>query len=118
MFQVIHLLLLDCFYHSYFSGWTIFDRLYMRNGVVYVVTDEPDRAPNATQMYSKGLFIKPGKETEEERLPTDEDMRIISTKDAKALFGDEAAIVDGVTWLCNDPPQLSVSFNIVISTTV
>lgn len=79
------------------AGWTIFDKLYILKGVVYVVTDEPDKAPDIQFMYSKALFIDPGAEAEAARLPTDKEIRIISTKEAKQLFGTGAQIIDGVT---------------------
>jgi hypothetical protein len=48
-------------------------------------------------MYSKGLPISEGKEAEDSRLPTAEDIQIISSKQAKTLFGTGAQIIDGVT---------------------
>lgn len=62
-----------------------------------MVTDDLANTPNVTHMYSKGLFIENGKEAEALRLPTDDDIRIISPKEAKALFGTGAHIMDGVT---------------------
>jgi hypothetical protein len=83
-----------------FTGWSIFDRLYIFKGVVYIVTDEPSKFPNVSDIYSKGLFIENGDEAVASRLPTDEDITIISTKRAKQLFGTEAFIMDGVTVRC------------------
>ena len=82
------------------TGWSIFDKLYIFKGIVYIVTDEPSKVPNVTDIYSKGLFIENGKEAILSRLPTDEDIRIISTKQAKQLFGTGATIMDGVTVRC------------------
>ncbi|KAJ7058167.1 hypothetical protein C8F01DRAFT_1027665 [Mycena amicta] len=56
-------------------------------------------------MYSKGMEIFPGKEAEDSRLPGDEDIQIITTVEAKKLFGTGAAIVDGVMFFVNDHPQ-------------
>lgn len=83
-----------------FTGWSIFDRLYIFKGVVYIVTDEPSKFPNVSDIYSKGLFIENGEEEVASRLPTDEDITIISTRRAKQLFGTEAFIMDGVTVCC------------------
>lgn len=79
------------------TGWTVFDRLYVLNGIVYVVTDEPDKAPDVANMYSKGLFIYEGFEAEQTRLPGDDEIQIISTKKAHEMFGSGAQIIDGVT---------------------
>ncbi|KAG6886739.1 hypothetical protein C0992_002589 [Termitomyces sp. T32_za158] len=76
--------------------WTVFDNLYILKGIVYIVSDEPSRVPNVTHMYSKGLFIENGEEAVASRLPADEDIRVISTKQAKALFGNGAHLLDGV----------------------
>jgi hypothetical protein len=82
------------------AGWSIFDKLYIFKGVVYIVSDEPSKVPNVTDIYSKGLFIENGEEAVASRLPNDEDIRIISTKQAKQLFGTGAQIIDGVTVRC------------------
>lgn len=79
-------------------------------------------------MISTAIFIENGPEAEARRLPTDKEMRIISTEEARRLFGTEAERLDGVSvstlvfgmsgpklnvpclqWLANDPKQLYVS---------
>jgi len=79
------------------SGWTIFDRLYILKGVLYIVSDEPRTVPDVRFIYSKGIFILPGPEAAETRIPSEEDIRIISSSEAKKLFGTGAQIMDGVT---------------------
>jgi len=86
-------------------GWSIIDRLYIFKGIVYVVSDDPASVPDIENMYSKGFEIFPGKEAEDSRLPGDEDIRIISTAEAKKLFGTGASVIDGVTFFVNDHPQ-------------
>ena len=78
-------------------GWTIFDRLYILNGTVYVVTDEPDKFPVRENMTSNAGKIQGGIPGEKLRLPSDRDMRIIGRREAKYLFGTGASIIDGVT---------------------
>ena len=79
------------------SGWTIFDRLYILKGVLYIVSDEPRTVPDIRFIYSKGIFTEPGPEAAETRIPSDEDIRIVSSSEAKKLFGTGAQIMDGVT---------------------
>jgi len=67
---------------------------------VYIVSDEPSGVPDLRFVYSKGVFIKNGAENEAARLPTDEDIKVISTKEAKKMFGTGAQIIDGVTVSC------------------
>ena len=78
-------------------GWTIFDRMYIYNGTVYLVNDEPETFPDRKFMTSPGIFIDNTPEGALARLPTDKDMRIISTSEARKLFGTSANRVQGVT---------------------
>lgn len=80
-----------------FIGWTIFDRLYMLNGTQYVVSDTPDDIPHIRYITSTGYPIENGEEEIAKREPTDEHMRVISTRDAARLFGSMAHRFDGVT---------------------
>ncbi|KAJ7465288.1 hypothetical protein FB451DRAFT_1488942 [Mycena latifolia] len=95
---------------AHVPGWSIIDRLYIFKGVVYIVSDEPQKIPDPAAMYSKGVDIEVGVEAEMARLPDDTDIRIVSTAEARALFGTGAQILDGVTLnlglvFVNDPPQ-------------
>ncbi|KAJ7457674.1 hypothetical protein B0H11DRAFT_2063041 [Mycena galericulata] len=90
---------------AHVPGWSIIDRLYIYKGVVFIVSDEPHRIPDVTAIYSKGVDIEIGEEAERSRLPDDNDIRIISTAEARALFGTGAQLLDGVTYFVNDPPQ-------------
>ncbi|PCH45121.1 hypothetical protein WOLCODRAFT_106109 [Wolfiporia cocos MD-104 SS10] len=86
-------------------GWTIFDRLYILNGTVHVVTDQPETIPDRSRITSTAVFINNGPIAEAERIPTDKEMRIIDTNEARRLFGPSAERLDGVTWFANDPKQ-------------
>lgn len=80
-----------------FAGWSIIDQLYIFKGVVYIVSNDPHKIPDLSAIYSKGVDIEVGEEAEMARLPDDTDIRIISTTEARALFGTGAQILDGVT---------------------
>ncbi|KAF4571671.1 Glycosyltransferase 61 catalytic domain-containing protein [Pleurotus pulmonarius] len=90
---------------AHVPGWTIFDRLYLMNGIVYIVSDEPASIPDISLMLSKAKFIENGPGEIEGRRPDAEDIQVISTKAAKKLFGTGAQIIDGVTFYVNDPSQ-------------
>ncbi|TFK40715.1 hypothetical protein BDQ12DRAFT_627360 [Crucibulum laeve] len=90
---------------AHVPGWTIFDRLYIRKGVIYVVTDDPTLYPDAQFMFSKPMWVLATPEEAKKRVPTDKDVRIISTKEAHKMFGTSATVVDGVTFFINDVPQ-------------
>ncbi|KAL4071258.1 hypothetical protein V8B97DRAFT_1871259 [Scleroderma yunnanense] len=87
-------------------GWTIFDNLYIMNGTVFVVTDRPETIPSREKLISTGIELKNDPVSVAARLPTNHEMRIISLEEGRELFGDTATLVDGVTWIVNDPPQL------------
>jgi hypothetical protein len=81
---------------THHTGWTIFDHLYVHKGVIFIVTDSPSTIPDLSSICSKGIFVLPGRENELSRLPTEENIRIISSRQAKQLFGD-VETVDGNT---------------------
>jgi hypothetical protein len=78
-------------------GWTIFDNLFVLNGTPYVVTDYPASVPDIIYMTSNGLAIYSGPEAAKSRLPSDRDLRVISTTQAQSLFGSSAESIDGIT---------------------
>ncbi|CAL1709260.1 unnamed protein product [Somion occarium] len=90
---------------AHVPGWTIFDRLYILNGTTYVVTDSPHTIPDRALMTSTSIAIKNGKAEELKRRPTDREMRIINTDEARKLFGTQAERLDGVSFLANDPKE-------------
>ncbi|KAH9855649.1 hypothetical protein C2E23DRAFT_866735 [Lenzites betulinus] len=90
---------------AHVPGWTIFDRLYILNGTIYIVSDSPQDVPERKYMISTAAFIENGPEAEARRIPTDKEMRVISSDEARRLFGSEAERLDGVSWLANDPKQ-------------
>jgi hypothetical protein len=64
---------------------------------MFIVTDQPDLVPDRKYMTSTGVPIENGADGMVERQPTDKEMRIVSTHQAKELFGPGASIIDGVT---------------------
>lgn len=79
------------------KGWTIIDKMYIYNGTVFLVSDEPGTFPDRKFITSTGTIIDNDPEMVKARLPTDNDMRIISTSAAKKLFGNGANRMQGVT---------------------
>ena len=64
---------------------------------MYIVTDNSSTIPDLSSIYSRGIWILPGRAAYPSRLPTDEDIRIISTTQAKQLFGSGIQTIDGNT---------------------
>ena len=89
-------------------GWTIFRNLYMSNGTLYIVRNDPlndeegdfaavDQWPLVRMMTSTGL---PGYATEEsirEREPTDKDMAFITQAEAVTRWGERVYTVSGTS---------------------
>ena len=100
----------------------MFDRLYFKDGTFYIVTDNPEEVPEMKLIISSGIPLTSGPRDEEKRLPSDKDMKVISTEEARKLLRTQAERLDGVTvrpasftnqpklmssqWVVNDPKQL------------
>jgi len=90
---------------AHVPGWTIIDKMYIYNGTVFLVSDEPEIFPGRKYISSSGINIDNSPEMVAARLPTDDDLCIISSSTARKLFGTGANRIQGVTWLVNDPKQ-------------
>jgi hypothetical protein len=78
-------------------GWTIFDRLYVREGTIYIVTDYPELVPPHNEITSTGQMVGDGGNNLPDLEPTDAEIRTISTEEARELFGEYAIKMEGVT---------------------
>jgi hypothetical protein len=91
----------------------MFDRLYFKDGTFYVVTDNPEEVPELKLVISSGVMLTSGAADEQKRLPTDKDMKIISTEDAKKLLGTQAERLDGVTVRSSYHPLLCTTLSVL-----
>lgn len=87
----------DLPFPSTYSGWTIFDRLYVHQGTVYIVTDDPKSVPPLDEITSTGHPIEHGPEEAKLRTPTDQDIQVISPEEADQRFRETALRLEGVT---------------------
>lgn len=71
----------------------MFRNLYILNGTIYIVTREPEVVPATKFMISNGLPL----EFEEDNKPTERTLSIINPEEAKALFGQSASLLDGLS---------------------
>ncbi|KAL5492147.1 hypothetical protein ACEPAI_3594 [Sanghuangporus weigelae] len=74
----------EMLHHS--PGWTIFDRLYIYNGTIYIVTSSPESIPGLMYITSSGYDMHNGREEVLKRRPTDKDIRVVSPSEAQHLF--------------------------------
>lgn len=79
------------------QGWTVFDSLYLFNGTLFVVTDEPSIVPDRMLLTSSGYPLLNDPEDVAKRTPSDSDMQIISSAKAAELFGSYASRMDGTS---------------------
>ncbi|KIJ51241.1 hypothetical protein M422DRAFT_158623 [Sphaerobolus stellatus SS14] len=84
-------------------GWTILENLYLYNGTMYIVTDDPKKIPDRANLTSAGVF---GDRPESERAPTDQHMQIVTPEKAREIFGLYASWLDGASFLLTDSHQL------------
>ena len=75
----------------------MFDNLFLLNGTVFVVTDDPESVPDRKTITSTGVKIENGAEAIAARLPTDRELRVITIAEAQELFGTSADLMDGIT---------------------
>lgn len=90
---------------SHAPGWTVFDKLYVREGTIYVVTDSPELVPDAKEIFSTGQKLLPGNINLPELEPTEKDFKVISTRDARHLFGPCSIRINGVSFFSSESPQ-------------
>ncbi|RXW21580.1 hypothetical protein EST38_g4287 [Candolleomyces aberdarensis] len=81
-------------------GFTVFDKLYLRNGTFFVVTKDPKSMPPRERILSKGEA--PGSPDEP---ATDEDLQFISPSQAKEHLGEFATVMKDTTIFIYDRPQ-------------
>jgi len=78
------------------AGWTLFEKLYIYRGIVYIVSDHPSSIPDVRFILSKGIPILLGVEEEEGRLPSKNEIKVITSQESKKLFGGTSAqVIDG-----------------------
>jgi len=90
---------------SHVPGWTIFDNLFLLNGTVFIVAEYPESIPNRRTITSTGVVISNEAEAIAARLPSDRELRVVTPDQAQELFGTNADLIDGTTWIVNDAPQ-------------
>ncbi|KAF9653910.1 hypothetical protein BDM02DRAFT_3107056 [Thelephora ganbajun] len=94
-------------------GWTIFKNLYMSNGTFYVVSDKPrSEFPELLYILSVAIPALNTPENIQARLPTEQQMDFIGTKNALRRWGpvrpgekNRIWSITGSTWFFNDPLQ-------------
>ncbi|KAI5120259.1 hypothetical protein M0805_004595 [Coniferiporia weirii] len=87
-------------------GWTIFDKLYVFDGTIYVVTPTPESIPERKLITSSGYEIFNEPEEILKRLPSDKDIRVVTPAEAQRIFNTHAATrIDGASFLVTDPMQ-------------
>lgn len=87
---------------SHEPGWTMFERLYLYNGTLYAVTEEPELYPEMRMMTSTGLPASSEPGNEQAREPTGNELKLITSREAHELWDDRIWRMDGMTWLFND----------------
>ncbi|KAF9219516.1 hypothetical protein BS17DRAFT_420472 [Gyrodon lividus] len=74
-------------------GYTIMDNVFVSNGTVFIVTDDPSFPP-------LGSIASSGENSHE--LPRPSDWQILSGDQAKETLGQYGGLIHGVSWLATD----------------
>ncbi|KAI6148542.1 hypothetical protein BKA82DRAFT_992367 [Pisolithus tinctorius] len=74
-------------------GSTILDHVFLLNGTVYLVTDDPSFPP-------VGAIASSTEEPIE--VPQPSDWQVLSTEKGREILGQYGGLIHGVTWLCTD----------------
>lgn len=90
----------------YSAGGTVFERLYLLNGTLFIVTSKPESIPELKNITSSGADIGHSSEERAKRLPTDKDIRIVSPAEAQRIFNSHSVSrLAGTTFLVTDSRQ-------------
>ncbi|KAF6746026.1 hypothetical protein DFP72DRAFT_924003 [Ephemerocybe angulata] len=82
-------------------GFSIFDKLYVKNGTFYAVTSRKESFPP-----KEGILTKIIIELEEGPYnPAEDRLQYLTPSEAKEVLGDYATVIPGMTMFIADPPQ-------------
>ncbi|KAB5591852.1 hypothetical protein CTheo_4717 [Ceratobasidium theobromae] len=87
------------------AGWTIFENVYMSNGTLYLITENPSDWPQRRMIIDTGITALNTLENIAAREPTEYDLDWISPKEAEARWGKRIWPVPEFTILYWDPLQ-------------
>ncbi|KAF8671765.1 hypothetical protein RHS04_08050 [Rhizoctonia solani] len=87
------------------AGWTVFENIYMSNGTMYIITDNPSAWPQRRMMIDTGITALNTPENIAAREPTEYDLDWITPKEAEARWGKRVWAVSDFTVLYWDPLQ-------------
>jgi hypothetical protein len=75
-------------------------------GAIIVVTDSPELIPNPKEITSKGQKIQAHNANLKQLEPTEKEFKVISTEEAKLLFGPSSIRISGISVSTDHPvPQ-------------
>ncbi|KAH7335660.1 hypothetical protein B0J17DRAFT_600401 [Rhizoctonia solani] len=87
------------------AGWTIFENIYMSNGTMYIITEDPSAWPKRRMMIDTGITALNTPENIAAREPTEVDLDWITPEEAEARWGKRVWPVPDFTVLYWDPLQ-------------
>ncbi|KZO98280.1 hypothetical protein CALVIDRAFT_38694 [Calocera viscosa TUFC12733] len=82
------------------AGNTVFSNLYIYDGAVHIVTDNPAALPELKRITSNGASLNTGNSN-----PTKEDIRVLSVGEAETVFGGSAVVWEGISWMITEHPE-------------
>ncbi|TFK41768.1 hypothetical protein BDQ12DRAFT_678458 [Crucibulum laeve] len=92
--------------HARVHGFLIFDQLYMRDGVFYIVTSNVSSFPPRRNILSRPFNLGEGHDME----PTDQDLKFISPDEVKTVLGENMFNVSGFSVIEHDTRQFMTHY--------
>ncbi|PFH47941.1 hypothetical protein AMATHDRAFT_76970 [Amanita thiersii Skay4041] len=77
------------------------DRLYMKNGTLFIVTNDPSEFPSRPHIISRPVDIGAGLDM----TPTDQELQFITPEESQLILGEHAVRVDGLSFIVSDNNQ-------------
>ncbi|KAG8853752.1 hypothetical protein FRB96_008006 [Tulasnella sp. 330] len=86
-------------------GWSIMENVYMSNGTLYIITNDPSEWPKPVFIINVALPLGHGEESDRMREPTSQTISFITPAEAETRWGDRIWDVEDWTFMINDAPQ-------------
>ncbi|KAF8067941.1 hypothetical protein FPV67DRAFT_1416086 [Lyophyllum atratum] len=86
---------------AHVQGFTLLDNLYLRAGILYVVTPDESKFPPARDLLSRPLPMAEHVELE----PTDKELQYLKPSEMEGTLGKHFVHVDGLSVIVYDSPQ-------------
>ncbi|KAF4616544.1 hypothetical protein D9613_008387 [Agrocybe pediades] len=83
------------------TGFTMFDRLYVKNGTIFVVSSIPAVFPDPKLILARPLDVGHGDSVD----PTPKELQVVTPEQAKFMLDNRATVIGGMSFILYDTAQ-------------